>query len=289
MNTHEIYIPIDVRGPINANRNINIQQYDNANTVLFFQLFDKCKPVMLTDTTSLSIAFTGSNSTEHIKGSGLLQIVNPYRGTISYELHNNDIQTYGLNTITLGITTNDSFFTIQCAIMCQTVSDDLYNTLTGNGNSSGCCGNCSNCTCCEFPCKYFSIYCRSCRRCKFAFYHNNYPKPVDFNKIKVCHCPPVPKYFPDYSKDNNYELCEIPMAFTKEGYLLLVINDTEYTCDIGTHGDIYLLDKTIQLSELQGLYIGRDNRLYYNKTEKVNTDSTSLTNIATSNDIKSLF
>lgn len=137
MNTWEVYIPIDINGPIRTGDGINIQRYNNQNPVLFFQLFDGNKPTMLDDTATVSIAFTNTNN-ESTSGSGNLEIVNPHRATISYELSNSDITMSGLVTITLGIQTNTSLFTVQCVALVQDIDENLYKALTGNNNNSGC-------------------------------------------------------------------------------------------------------------------------------------------------------
>lgn len=277
MNTHEIYIPIDISSPIQSKITGNISKYNDVTPLLYFQLFDKGHPMMLTDTTTISIAFT-DNRDKSISGSGNLQIVNPYRGTISYEMSKNDIIVNGLLTVTLGINMNGSFFTIQTTLMVQDISANLYAALTNNtsfsNDTNSCLGNCtdcSNCPNCVFPCKYFSIYCRSCRRCKFAWSHNLYKKPTPFEFIKVCKgITPTPQYkpLPNYEDDENYMLVSYPIEMTNEGLLQITINDTKYICDVGVHGNLYLEDKSQSIPDvLIGLYLGAYNKLYYNKNE----------------------
>ena len=131
MNTWEVYIPIDVTHPIRTGPTINVQRYNNQNPVLFFQLFNTNVPVMLDDTTTVSIAFTNTNN-ESVSGLGNLQVVNPYRGTISYELVSSDLTMSGLITVTLGVTTATSFFTLQCSILVHTINEDLLKALNNN-------------------------------------------------------------------------------------------------------------------------------------------------------------
>ena len=105
MNNFDIYIPIDVKGPIKTGARTNIQMKNTNNPAILFQLFTGPFPLMLDDASSVSIAFTNEDNVS-VKGSGTLQIVNPHRGTISYVPTKEDITKSGLHTITLGITTN---------------------------------------------------------------------------------------------------------------------------------------------------------------------------------------
>ena len=270
MNTWEVYIPIDINGPIRTGDGINIQRYNNQNPVLFFQLFDGNKPTMLDDTATVSIAFTNTNN-ESTSGSGNLEIVNPHRATISYELSNSDITMSGLVTITLGIQTNTSLFTVQCVALVQDIDENLYKALTGNNNNSGCGGDCVNCSsnCCVFPCCHFSEYCRSCRRCKWAWFNNTMIRPLDFNKIKVCKTPPPPSNIPDFEHDKDYERSYIPFVINSEGILLIKLDNNTYMCDFGHEGSVYLIDKTaVTPTSMYGLYFGTKNRMYYKISEK---------------------
>ena len=277
MNTYEVYIPIDVSGPIRTGKTINVQRYNNQNPVLFFQLFDKGRSTMLDDVSEVSIAFTNTNN-ESVRGSGNLQIVNPHRATISYELSNDDITMSGITTVTLGIKTTSSFFTVQSTVFVQDMNKDLYELLTGSNSSSSsssCSGNCSNCKNCDcgFPCKHFSIYCRSCRRCKFAWCHNTLPKPVNFCDIKVCNRPIQTIIIKDFSNNPDYERAYLPMVIDSDGILNITIGSNTYKCDVGKDGAVYLIDKSIKPPNgLLGLYMDGKGNLYYKIDEKYDDD-----------------
>lgn len=278
MNTNDVYIPIDISGPIKTCSGVNVQKHSTNNPVLLFQLFDKEKPLMLDDTSSVSIAFTNTNN-ESVGGSGNLQIVNPHRGTISYEMNSNDITLFGLNTITIAVTTGSSFFTVQCVIMCQEINDSLYKALQDSTDSSEMSTSCGDNT---FPCSHYNEWCRMCRRCKFAWYHNSYPKPVSFDTIKICKNPYISEPIPNFALLPEYEKAYLPTVSNADGSIGVVIGDTNYTCDVGMDGALYLMDKSIATpTELIGLYLGKDLVCYYKTSEKVNPDN--------SFDINSLF
>ena len=156
MVNYDLYIPIDIKGPIKKSSKVVVQKHSNNNPTILFQLFRGCFPLMLEDISKEAIAFTNTNN-DTVKGSGELQVVNPHRGTISYVLSKDDITLFGLHTITLGITTGDSFFTVQCVIMVDEINDGIYEALTGDDDSSSS-GKCSavsygnN----EFPCQYYN-------------------------------------------------------------------------------------------------------------------------------------
>ena len=288
MNTNDIYIPIDIAGPIKTSSGINIQKHSANNPVLLFQLFDKGRPMMLDDVSKVSIAFTNTNN-ESVAGSGNLQIVNPHRGTISYEISSDDITLFGLNTITIGVTTGSSFFTVQCVAMCQDIDDSLFDALqnSGEGSSSSSssatsCGCSEECWCCPFPCSYYNEWCRMCRRCKFAWFNNSYPKPVSFDTIKMCKNPYISDPVPNFALTEGYEKAYLATVSNADGSVGVVVGDTTYICDVGTDGAVYLMDKTmVTPSELIGLYLGQDLVTYYKTSEKSDGSGTF--------DIKSLF
>lgn len=273
MNNYDVYIPIDVHGPIKTSSRTNIQLHSTNNPAILFQLFDGCRPLMLDDISKVSIAFTNTNNVS-VKGSGELQVVNPHRGTISYVLSNEDMTMTGIHTVTLGITTGCSFFTVQTTIFCQDISDSLYEALTGessSGSGSSCSGAVSWGN--EFPCTYFNIYCRLCRRCKWVWEHNTYPKPLCFEEIKMCKNPYVTPPIENFANLPEYEQADYHTEINDEGYLVIYINDTPYVCDIGKEGALYLMDKSIETPpQLVGLYLGSKLIPYYKISEKVKND-----------------
>ena len=282
MNTNDIYVPIDISAPIKTAANIRLRKHSNNNTVLLFQLVDKCKPVMLTDATKISIAFTNTRG-ESVSGSGTLQVVNPYRGTISYELCDKDLTMSGLNTITLGVTTGSSFFTVQCVAMCQDTGDTLYDALqgfvNGSGSSTDTSVNSSNNTlsggASDFPCSSYDELSRICRRCQFMWYNNTFPKPVSFNSVKLCQNSYGTSTVPNFANLEGYEKAFLPTVTDSEGYLGIVIDGVTYICDTGKDGSVYLRDKTtVTPLELVGLYVGKDLVTYYKTSEKLNNTDT---------------
>ena len=286
MNNFDVYIPIDVCGPIKTSSRVNVQKHGNNNPAIMFQLFRGHFPLMLDDASSVSIAFTNTNN-ETVKGSGTLQIVNPHRGTISYVMSSNDITLFGLHTITLGISTpNNSFFTVQCVIMCDEINDGIYNALTGNdSSSSGCNGNAVSYIDNDFPCQYFNIYCRLCRRCKWVWYHNTLPKPLCFEEVKMCKNPFIVPPTVNYANlPDEYEKANYPTMLNDNGNLVIVIDGTSYVCDIGRDGGIYLMDKTIESPlQLVGLYLGPKLIPYYKISEKANSDDFDVNSLFNNN------
>lgn len=264
-----MYIPIDIHGPIKTSPRANIQKGYNKDPAILFQLFNGPRPLMLDDISKVTIAFTNTNN-ESVKGSGTLQVVNPHRGTISYELNKNDISMSGLHTITLGITTLESSFTVQTTIYCQDLSNDLYGILYGDSSDSDCgksgytsWGN-------NFPCSYYNPYCRICRRCKWVWEHNTYPKPLCFEEIKMCKNPYVTPPIVNFANLPGYEKANYPTMINDEGDLVICINDIHYVCDIGKEGALYLSDKALETPpELIGLYLGSKMIPYYKLSEKV--------------------
>ena len=270
LNSYDFYIPIDIRGAIKSSSKTNIQQYANKSCVMLFQLFDGCRPLMLDDATSVTIAFTNTNNVS-VKGNGELQIVNPHRGTISYVLSKDDITMSGLHTVTIGIMNGQSFFTVQSVIYCQDISDSLYNALTEgtDGSDSGSYKYTQWGT--EFPCSYYNEYCRICRRCMWVWYHNTYPKPLCFDEIKMCKNPFVTPPTINYANlPNEYVKADYPTMINDDGYLVICIDNVHYVCDIGRENAIYLLDKDQPTPEaLVGLYLGSKLIPYYKISEKL--------------------
>lgn len=272
MNNYDIYIPIDVRGPIKTSSRTNIQWGTSNNPHIMFQLFSYGCPLMLDDASKVTIAFTNTNN-ESVAGSGTLQIVNPHRGTISYVLAKEDITMFGIHTVTLGITTGDSFFTVQTTIFCQDIGSGLCEALginsdsnSGSSSSSGNYYTYGN----EFPCIYYNVYCRICRRCKWVWEHNTYPKPLCFEEIKMCKNPYVTPPIENFANLPNYEKANYPTMIDDDGNLVICINDVHYVCDIGKDGAIYLMDKTLETPpELVGLYLGSKMIPYYNIDQKL--------------------
>ena len=282
MNNFDVYIPINVRGPIKTSSRANIQLYSNNNPAIMFQLFTGPCPLMLDDISKVSIAFTNTNN-ESKAGSGTLQVVNPHRGTISYVLSKDDITMSGLNTVTLGITTDKSFFTVQTTLYCQDISNSLYNALTDDSSTNNNCSGNSVQYGTEFPCIYYNEYCRICRRCKWVWYHNTYPKPLCFEEIKMCKNPFVTPPMVNYANlPNEYEKANYPTMLNDKGNLVIAIDNVNYTCAIGQNGAIYLMDKSQETPKaLIGLYLGPKLIPYYKISEKVvenNFDVNSLFN-----------
>ena len=273
MNNFDYYVPIDVHGPIKTTSKVNIQKHSTHNPTIMFQLFDGCRPLMLDDISKVAIAFTNTEGVV-TRGSGTLQVVNPHRGTISYELVASDITMFGLNTVTLGITTGNSFFTVQTTFMCQEISDDLYNALMDDGSGSGGSGIQIWTYGDDFPCQYFNIYCRLCRRCKWVWYNNTLPKPLCFEEVKMCKNPFVVPPVKNLALLPEYEAVDYPVAALSDGLIKVAINGTEYTCDIGKDGAIYLADKTLETpTTMIGLYLGPKMKTYYKKSERVADDN----------------
>jgi hypothetical protein len=275
MNNFDCYIPIDIHGPIKTSAKLNVQKHSTNNPAIMFQLFDGPRPLMLDDISKVTIAFTNTNN-ESVAGSGTLQVVNPHRGTISYVLNSADITLFGIHTITLGITTGDSFFTVQCTLMCQEINDDLYNILAGNdGDSSSGSGSCKVFTYGDdFPCQYYNSYCRLCRRCEWIWYHNTLPKPVCFEEIKMCKNPFVYPPEKNYAVLPGYEKANIPTMVNSDGYVVASIDGVNYVCDIGKDGAVYLADKELTTpAAMIGLYLGPKLTMYYKTSEKVSEDN----------------
>ena len=273
MNNFDIYIPIDVRGPIKTGARANIQMKASNNPAIMFQLFTGPFPLMLDDASSVSIAFTNEDNVS-VKGSGTLQVVNPHRGTISYVLAKGDITKSGLHTVTLGITTDTSFFTVQTVIFAQDISDSLYQALTGEDDSGSSGPNCAYTYSDDFPCAYYNPYCRLCRRCKWVWENNTYPKPLCFEEIKMCKNPFVTPPIINFANlPNEYERANYPTMMNDDGELVICINDVHYVCDIGQDGAIYLKDKAAEVpAALIGLYLGAKAIPYYKISEKVTDD-----------------
>lgn len=276
MNNYDIYIPIDIKGPIKTASRVNIQRFNNNNPVIMFQLFDGPKPLMLDDISDVAIAFTNTNN-ESVTGSGSLQVVNPHRGTVSYEMSNKDITMSGLHTVTLRVTTNDASFTTQTTVFSQDISDSLNDALNGSGNGSGSnSGNNGDSTVCNgsnFPCNYYNVYCRICRRCKWVWENNTFPKPVCFAEIKMCKNPFIFPPVKNYANMEGYENSGIPTTTNSEGYVVACIDDTHYVLDIGHDGAVYLVDKTQEVPyQLIGLYMGPKLTLYYKTSEKLSEE-----------------
>ena len=276
MNNFDSYVPIDIHGPIKTGAKLNIQKYNNHNPVILFQLFNGPMPLMLDDISKVAIAFTNTNNVS-VKGSGTLQVVNPHRGTISYELSSEDLTMSGLITITLGITTNDAFFTVQTVAQCQDMSSSLYDALTGDDSNNGSSSGCSTLSWdygSNFPCQYFNIYCRLCRRCKWAWENNTLPKPVCFNDIKMCKNPFIYPPVQNFAHMEGYEEAHIPTALNENGDLVISLDGTIYVCDVGKDGAIYLMDKSIDTpTAMIGLYLGPKLITYYKTDERVPTDN----------------
>ena len=273
MNNFDIYIPIDVRGPIKTGARANVQLHSNNNPAIMFQLFTGPLPLMLDDISKVSIAFTNENNVS-VKGSGTLQVVNPHRGTISYVLSNSDITATGLHTITLGITTNNSFFTVQTVIYAQDIDSDLYDILTGDDSSSSSGKSCAYTYGTDFPCAYYNPYCRLCRRCKWVWENNTYPKPLCFEEIKMCKNPFVTPPIVNFANlPDEYIKAGYATMMSDEGELVVSIDDTNYICDIGQDGALYPKDKSIEIpSAFIGLYLGSGAVTYYKISEKSNSD-----------------
>ena len=268
----DVYIPIDVRGPIKKSSNVIVQKHSTNNPTILFQLFRGHCPLMLDDISKVAIAFTNTNN-ESVKGKGQLQVVNPHRGTISYVLNKDDITLFGLHTVTLGITTGDSFFTVQCVIMVDEINSGIYEALTGDsddGSGSGCDGSAVSYGNNEFPCQYYNEACRFCRRCKWVWYHNTLPKPLCFEEVKMCKNPFIVPPTVNYANlPDEYEKANYPTMWNDQGYLVVSIDGTNYVCDIGRDGGIYLMDKTAEpVSALVGLYLGPKLVPYYKISEK---------------------
>lgn len=273
MNNFDIYIPIDVRGPIKTGSRANIQLNASNNPAIMFQLFTGPCPLMLDDISAVSIAFTNEKN-ESVKGSGDLQVVNPHRGTISYVLAKDDITLSGLHTITLGITTNNSFFTVQTVIYAQDISNSLYTALTGKDNDDGSGPNSFYVYGDDFPCSYYNPYCRLCRRCKWVWENNTYPKPLCFEEIKMCKNPFVtPPEINFANLPDEYERAPYTTFMNDDGELVIVINDVQYICDIGQDNGLYLKDKAEEVpAAFIGLYLGSKGIPYYKISEKVTDD-----------------
>lgn len=270
MNNFDIYIPIDVRGPIKTGAKANVQLHSANNPAIMFQLFTGPLPLMLDDVSKVSIAFTNENNVS-VKGSGTLQVVNPHRGTISYVLSDSDITATGLHTITLGITTGTSFFTVQTVIYAQDISDSLYEALTGDSSSSSSSSSCAYTYGTDFPCAYYNPYCRLCRRCKWVWENNTYPKPLCFEEIKMCKNPFVTPPIVNFANlPDEYEKAGYATMMNDEGELVVSIDDVNYVCDIGQDGALYPKDKSIEIpSAFIGLYLGSGSVTYYKISEKV--------------------
>ena len=268
MNSFDFYVPIDIHGPIKTSARINVQKHSTNNPAILFQLFDGFRPLMLDDISKVAIAFTNTEGVV-TKGTGQLQVVNPHRGTISYQLVSADITLFGINTVTIGITTGDSFFTVQTTIMCDEISDDLYNALTGDDGSGSGSSSKTYCYSDTFPCQYYNEYCRLCRRCKWVWYHNTLPQPLCFEEMKMCKNPFIYPPVKNFAVMEGYENAHIPTAVTESGLILASINGTEYLCDIGKDGAVYLADKSEETpSALIGLYLGPKLTMYYKTSEK---------------------
>ena len=272
MNNYDIYIPIDIRGPIKTGSRTNLQLYNNNNPAILFQLFDGPRPLMLDDISSVAIAFTNTNN-ESVTGSGTLQVVNPHRGTISYQLSKGDITMSGINTVTLLVNTGDSSFTVQTTVYSQDISDSLYDALNSGNSGSDTDDDSGVYYGDDFPCLYFNIYCRLCRRCKWVWFHNTYPKPLNFNEIKLCKNPYVTPPIKNFANLPEYEQASYPTTLNESGDLIVCIDEVHYVCDVGTDGSIYLKDKSLEVPDkLVGLYLGSKGITYYKTSEKVTTD-----------------
>lgn len=281
MNNFDFYVPIDVHSTIRTGSSVNISKGTSQNPVILFQLYDGCRPLMLDDISKVSIAFTNPDNVS-VTGSGNLQVVNPHRGTISYEVSNKDLTMPGLLTVTLGITTGTSFFTVQSVVHCQDISDSLMDALNGNSGSGGSggsgscdCGN--NCSCEPFPCGFYNAYCRMCRRCKWAWENNTYPRPLCFEEMKMCKNPFITPPLVNMAVLPEYEEAGYTANIADNGMITVAINDVDYTCDIGKDGALYVSDKSISTpAEMVGLYLGAKMITYYKKSEKATASTLNI-------------
>lgn len=272
MNNYDIYIPIDIKGPIKTGSRTNLQMYNNNNPAILFQLLDGPRPLMLDDVSSVSIAFTDTNNVS-VAGSGTLQVVNPHRGTISYVLSKDDITMSGLHTVTLLVKTNTTSFTVQTTIYSHDISDTLYNVLNSGEDGSGSGSNSGVYYGSDFPCLYYNIRCRLCRRCKWVWEHNTYPKPLNFNELKLCKNPYVTPPIVNFANLPEYEKAPYPTTLNDSGDVVICVDEIHYVCAIGKDGAIYLKDKSMDVPKaLIGLYLGAKGIVYYKISEKVVDD-----------------
>lgn len=262
MKQSEYYININVDAPQRVGNTIVINRYNNQIPTLYIQLFKNGVPYLLEQATGTEIVFTDTDQ-KSVKGSGILAIDNPYRGTLTYKISDKDLISSGLITVTLAIYEGSKFFTVQFVIQCNSLNKSIYSLLSngGNGGTTDDTIDGSSDNTDDFPCTYYSIYCRSCRRCLFAWNNNSYEKPVPFSLIKVCSDIPIMENQPDFKNDSNYVKSDYTlykMALDGEFYVKDSDNNY-YLCDINDNGKIRFISYNTITNEL---YIDNNHDIY---------------------------
>lgn len=124
-----IYIPIDVKYPINTKKDIKVQIGTTNNLPeILFELHDCCDYFDLGDTYSVSAAITNTYN-KTTKATGQLTVTNPHRGQIIFQPSVSDFTETGIHTITVKCNRSSDAVSFQTTIFVQSVSDDVLSCL----------------------------------------------------------------------------------------------------------------------------------------------------------------
>lgn len=124
-----IYIPVDIKEPIQVKKTINIQYgITNNYPEIVFELHSDHEYVDLGDNCVLSGAVTNTDL-ESVKFSGQLSIMNPHRGQILCTLNYKDFSETGINTLTIKCACDTFDISFQTTIFVESISENLLNCL----------------------------------------------------------------------------------------------------------------------------------------------------------------
>lgn len=125
-----IYVPVDIRGPIDVKKSINIQSgITNNYPEIVFEIHSDYAYVDLGDDCMLSAAVTNTDL-ESVVFSGELSIMNPHRGQILCKLNYADFSETGINTLTVRCNCADFDISFQTTIFVQSVSKSVKEVLS---------------------------------------------------------------------------------------------------------------------------------------------------------------
>lgn len=114
-----IYVPVDVNGPIQVKKSINVQMgLTNNFPEIVFELHDGKQYIDLGDNCNLS-AVVENTDLETTVFSGTLDILNPHRGQIICTPVYSDFTLTGINTLSIICDTGDFTYSFQTTIFVQ--------------------------------------------------------------------------------------------------------------------------------------------------------------------------
>ena len=124
-----IYVPIDIKFPIDTKRSINIQKgITNNFPEIVFELHDCCRYFDLGDNCTLSAAVTNTDL-ESVRFSGELSIMNPHRGQILCKLNYQDFTEMGLNTLTVRCVCDNATVSFQTTVFVESILPNILECL----------------------------------------------------------------------------------------------------------------------------------------------------------------